>query len=88
MQHHAESSFFGCGGFNATTQSPLQLAPFNPFVFFSGSGGEAFGFVDPAHIIRGCHLIPAFSHGRTDEYLPPSIVRDPEGDWRVFYANR
>ncbi len=28
----------------------------------------AFGFVSPSHVIRACHLIPAFHHLRTLEY--------------------
>ncbi|KAJ3804443.1 hypothetical protein F5876DRAFT_53394, partial [Lentinula aff. lateritia] len=29
----------------------------------------AFGFLDPAHIIWGCHLMPSFSDGRTSDLL-------------------
>jgi hypothetical protein len=35
------------------------------------SSGPAFGFIDPTQVIRGVHLIPAFSHGTTDEFLGP-----------------
>ena len=58
------------------------------FVQHSGVPGEAFGFVDPSHIIRGCHLIPTFHLQRTRDQLGPSIVRDIKGDWRAFYINR
>lgn len=50
--------------------------------------GEAFGFVDPSHVIRGCHIIPAFNLQRTCDRLGPSMARDAKGDWRAFYANR
>ncbi|KAL7281058.1 hypothetical protein ACG7TL_004360 [Trametes sanguinea] len=57
--------------------------------FVSDSSGDAFGIIDPAHVIRACHLIPAFHHGRTKEYLPASaLARDPEGDWQYYYVNR
>ncbi|KAF9470573.1 hypothetical protein BDN70DRAFT_821197, partial [Pholiota conissans] len=49
-----------------------------------------FGFLDPADIIRGCHLIPAFSYGRTNQLLHPSIARplaDNNEDWVNFYVN-
>nr|GAT58250.1 predicted protein [Mycena chlorophos] len=50
----------------------------------------AFGFLDPTDIVRGAHLIPAFHHGRTTEYLPTSVIR-PESsgdkDWVYYYAN-
>lgn len=50
---------------------------------------HAFGIVDPAHIIRGCHLIPAFHHGRSEDMLGPSAARDsPIGDWKFYYVNR
>jgi len=53
----------------------------------------AFGFLDPMHIIRGCHLIPAFAAGRTSELLsnPRSAARlrnpDETDDWMNFYVN-
>jgi hypothetical protein len=50
----------------------------------------AFGFLDPAQVIRGVHLIPNFPRGRTDSRLPPSIVRpagDGNEDWDSLYVN-
>ena len=50
----------------------------------------AFGFLDPAHIVRGVHLIPNFPRGRTDSRLPPSIARpkdEGDEDWEGFYVN-
>lgn len=49
---------------------------------------HAFGIVNPDHIVRGCHLIPAFHHGRVEEVLLPSVGRDTGGDWKFFYVNR
>ncbi|KAG9122310.1 hypothetical protein FRC07_001374 [Ceratobasidium sp. 392] len=50
---------------------------------------EMFGFVDPACIIRACHLIPAFKYGRTSELPRTSIAVDAaEGDWESYYVNR
>ena len=50
---------------------------------------EGFGFLDPATVIRACHIIPAFHHGR--EHTPlasssPYIYA--EGDWVYHYLNR
>lgn len=53
-------------------------------------GDKAFGFVDPADIIRGVHLIPRFSLGRTKELLDPSFARsavDDDEDWVRYYVN-
>jgi hypothetical protein len=57
---------------------------------------DAMGFVDPDDVIRAAHIIPAFSHGRTDAYLDgPSIARVPEAesrnedddmDWRYYHV--
>ena len=50
----------------------------------------AFGFIDPAEVIRGVHLIPAFAHGKTSELLSPSMVRpkdDDDEDWQYLYIN-
>jgi hypothetical protein len=58
------------------------------FVPHSGVPGECFGFVDPSHVIRGCHLIPAFHLERTRDLLGVSMARDIKGDWQAFYVNR
>ncbi|KAJ7906770.1 hypothetical protein B0H13DRAFT_2020192 [Mycena leptocephala] len=51
----------------------------------------AFGFLDPAEVIRAAHLIPAFHYGRNTELLAPSIARhfDAENneDYRYYYVN-
>jgi hypothetical protein len=50
---------------------------------------EAFGFLDPSEVLRACHLIPAFSAGKTRSLLGPSMARDsPEGDWAAYYVMR
>jgi len=50
-----------------------------------------FGFLDPSLVIRGCHLIPAFSEGCTCDLLQvgPSQARlpDEKDDWAAFYVN-
>lgn len=49
----------------------------------------AFGFLDPQEIIRAVHLIPAFAHGRSNDALGPSLVRQPQEedkDWNYYYV--
>ena len=50
----------------------------------------AFGFLDPQHVIRGVHLIPAFSYGRTGDLLQQnSIARSTSEqgeDWKFYYV--
>ena len=49
----------------------------------------AFGFLDQARVIRACHLIPAFSCGKTTDLLSASRARDfPTADWVNYYVSR
>jgi len=62
-----------------------------PKIGFIPDSPGAFGFLDPSLVLRACHLIPAFSEGRTDSLLPhgPSIARENGGtdDWTAYYVN-
>lgn len=50
---------------------------------------EPFGFLDPSHVLRASHLIPAFALGKTTSLLGPSSTRDSEdGDWINYYVMR
>ena len=62
-------------------RDPLELKGENSrrytrvsFVQWSDAPGDSFGFVDPSHVICGCHLIPVFDLGRTCNRLGPSIT--------------
>jgi len=61
--------------------------------FVESTDDFAFSFVDPANVVRGCHLIPTFSAGRSTDLLPHhhSAARcaHPEDvdDWLNFYVN-
>lgn len=51
----------------------------------------AFDFLDPADVIRACHLIPAFAEGRTRSLLNFSLLARSdatEDDWQRFYVNQ
>ncbi|KAG2012297.1 hypothetical protein CC2G_012328 [Coprinopsis cinerea AmutBmut pab1-1] len=50
----------------------------------------AFGFLNPAQVIRGIHLIPDFTAGQSANGLGPSLVRregDKDVDWNYFYVS-
>ena len=51
----------------------------------------AFGFLDPADVVRAAHLIPAFHHGKTSFYLPPSEAArasiEKDEDYKYLYVN-
>jgi hypothetical protein len=65
--------------------------------FVPSSDEYAFSFLDPRHVIRSCHLIPAFSCGRTTELLPVAKTdarclrygqsQSECDDWTNYYAN-
>jgi len=54
------------------------------FVPHDSPDEEPFGFIDPATVIRGCHLIPDFNSGRTCDLMPASTFQDGDGDWKRF----
>ena len=63
-----------------------------PKVGFVPSETDAvFGFVDPALVLRSCHLIPVFVDGCTDSLLRhgPSVARQKNVDdnWAAYYVN-
>jgi hypothetical protein len=57
--------------------------------FPSMADEHSFGFLDPADVIRGCHIIPAFSTSRrySDGRGISQCARDAT-DWRSYYLNR
>jgi hypothetical protein len=60
--------------------------------FVESNDPFAFTFLDPAHVVRGCHLIPAFAEGRTSGLLPEGkssarvLVAEETDDWLNFYV--
>ncbi|KAI8973085.1 hypothetical protein BD414DRAFT_425210 [Trametes punicea] len=60
--------------------------------FVPQTDDDAFGFLDPADVIRGCHLIPAFAEGHTSCLLGASLlarsISDGHQDWERYYVNR
>jgi hypothetical protein len=77
---------------NARVSQPVNQSQLDWVGFITEADDtESFGFLDPADVIRSCHLIPAFKDGQTDDLLGPSIARiDPnmDRDWKYYYINR
>jgi hypothetical protein len=50
---------------------------------------DAFGFVDPKDVLRGCHLIQNFQHGQVhcDAISLSRCARDGQ-DWQRYNLNR
>ena len=80
--------WFGLSQEYRTAKSKTTRLPQIGFV--PDSDPSAFGFLDPSLVIRGCHLVPAFAHGRTSELLRAvNTVARPVGetdDWTYFYV--
>jgi hypothetical protein len=50
---------------------------------------DAFGFVDPRDILRGCHIIPAFARGkRHSDGISISRCALDGNDWARYLVNR
>jgi hypothetical protein len=61
----------------------------DPVRFLPMADERAFGFVDPNHVLRGCHIVPAFAKwkGRVDGINLSRLVRDGQ-DWARYCVNR
>jgi len=49
-----------------------------------------FTFLDPDQIVRGSHLIPGFTHGKSTHGLGQSLARlpsDKDEDWQYYYMD-
>ena len=49
---------------------------------------DAFGFVDPSDVLRGCHVIPAFSRGLFHSDGKGTPCAKDSSDWTEYYVNR
>jgi hypothetical protein len=69
-------------GWSTSLLDQLQFHPLN--------SANAFGFVDPAQVLRGCHIIPRFSMGKwsRDNIVAVSVRANSVQDWVRYYANR
>lgn len=72
-----------------TWQSGLKYKRLERLEFYPKDDPQAFGFIDPAYILRAVHLQNADHYGKTDEFLGPSKARRPEDenlDFRYYYV--
>lgn len=51
--------------------------------------GDAFGFLDPADVLRACHIIPCFKGGKSLlDVVGSSHWAEDRKDWKSYYINR
>lgn len=74
---------------SAPVQKGWSTALLDQLSFVGIEQEDAFGFVDPANVLRACHLVQRFALGKVAEYGPGmSQCAGDKKDWRVYYANR
>lgn len=49
---------------------------------------HAFGFIDPADVLRACHIVPTFSKGKLHQGSGLSTCAQDSDDWRQYNVNR
>lgn len=50
---------------------------------------DAFGFLDPADVVRCCHILPQFMAGHVHlDGIGLSRLANDNQDWRMYYVNR
>jgi hypothetical protein len=72
-------------------RSGFKMARLPKIGFMPDTDDEAFGFLDPSLVLRGCHLIPAFHEGRTANLLRTQGTAgrplSEDDDWVSLYVN-
>ena len=68
-------------GWDHTTLDSVKFPPM--------AEADAFDFIDPADVLRCCHIIPAFADGQVhlDGIAMSCNARDA-ADWKWYYVNR
>ena len=76
-----EDAGIGTSGWKNSRLDRLRFPPVTRY--------DAFGFVDPLDVLRGCHVIPRFSLGlRRSNGEGISYSGKDSEDWREYYVNR
>jgi hypothetical protein len=72
-----------------THQSGWNTQKLDRVQFVPMADDDAFGFVDPADVLRGCHIVPAFASGRVHaDGKGLSHCAQDSADWVTYYINR
>lgn len=72
-------------------RSGFKAARLPKIGFIAETKPNAFGFLDPSVVLRGCHLVPAFASGRTNKLLKmvsptAACLPNETDDWANFYV--
>ena len=70
--------------FSAWEQHALDMVRFLPM-----TDEDAFGFVNPADVLRSCHIIPSFADGQLHpDRIAKSRCAGDSDDWKQYYINQ
>lgn len=88
---HMEFLWVRWFGIEPRYRSGFKVARLPKVGFVPEADESAFGFLDPSLVLRGCHLVPAFAAGRTNQLLKtvsPTAARHPDetDDWTNYYV--
>ena len=70
-------------GFSGWDSSTLDMLHFSPL-----HQDNSFGFVDPEVVLRGCHILPAFSKGKWEPNVNVSRSAKDNKDYLLYYVGR
>lgn len=76
---------------NDSVQQGWQKGRLDALRFHRITSKEAFGFVDPGDVLRGCHLVPRFLLGKSrneEGSKARSVCAQEHRDWKSYYVNR
>jgi hypothetical protein len=68
----------------AGTWTPQRLDELH---FPDVSNDDSFGFLDPADILRGSHIIPCYRAGKVGKPARSEYAKDSD-DWKTYFVNR
>ena len=75
--------------FKALQDGFLSWEELDSVRFLPMADNDAFGFVDPANVLRGCHVIPSYADGRLHPNgIAISHCAGDSDDWKQYYINR
>ena len=71
----------GSSGWSESTLDSIRFPPLRD--------GDSFGFVDPMDVLRGCHVLPAFSKGKRNKAgIDVSRCAKDSKDYELYYVGR
>ena len=71
-----------CAGTDSWRNSQIPMVAFPPL-----ASESAFGFIDPADVLRACHIIPAFARGQVhDDGIGLSRCAGDKNDYNAYYV--